>query len=94
MATRPVTSMEPVAGGARECWAVAAGNCHTDNERMVAAGYDNGDVKVGRESWRAFYSVPIYNLSIGLGPKSRQALVGNPGTRNVRKSLDKKFSAI
>ena len=36
----------------------------------------------------------VHNLSIGLGPKSRQALVGNPGTRNVRKSLDKKFSEL
>jgi WD40 repeat protein len=33
-------------GGGRDCWAVAFGNSFDNNERCVAAGYDNGDVKV------------------------------------------------
>ena len=43
----PVISLEPAAGEtARECWSVAVGNSFSDDERCVAAGYDNGDVKV------------------------------------------------
>lgn len=30
----------------RDCWAVAFGNSFNDEERVVAAGYDNGDVKL------------------------------------------------
>ena len=30
----------------RECWAVTFGNSYNDTERMVAAGYDNGDIKM------------------------------------------------
>ena len=43
----PVLSMEPVTGqGARECWCVAFGGASSDEERCIAAGYDNGDVKL------------------------------------------------
>ena len=43
----PVISLEPAEGEtARECWAVAFGNSFSDDERCVAAGYDNGDVKL------------------------------------------------
>ena len=43
----PVLSLEPAAGeAARECWSVAFGNSYSDEERCVAAGYDNGDVKL------------------------------------------------
>ena len=45
LANKPVVNMEPETGR-RECWAVTAGNCHGEEERMVGAGYDNGDVKV------------------------------------------------
>ena len=31
---------------ARECWSVAFGDSHTDSERCVLAGYDNGDLKL------------------------------------------------
>ena len=34
------------AEGARDCWTVAFGNSFSAEERCVAAGYDNGDVKV------------------------------------------------
>eukprot|EP00471_Norrisiella_sphaerica_P012014 CAMPEP_0184503658 /NCGR_PEP_ID=MMETSP0113_2-20130426/52024_1 /TAXON_ID=91329 /ORGANISM="Norrisiella sphaerica, Strain BC52" /LENGTH=356 /DNA_ID=CAMNT_0026893199 /DNA_START=357 /DNA_END=1427 /DNA_ORIENTATION=- len=45
--TRPVCSIEPAKGEhARECWAVAFGNSFNDSERMVATGYDNGDLKM------------------------------------------------
>lgn len=43
----PVLSMEPAEGeSARDCWTVAFGNSYNDSERCVAAGYDNGDVKL------------------------------------------------
>lgn len=32
--------------GSRDCWAVAFGNSYNNAERMVCAGYDNGDVKL------------------------------------------------
>jgi dynein axonemal assembly factor 10 len=42
----PVTSLEPASDQIkRECWAVAFGNSHNDEERCLAAGYDNGDLK-------------------------------------------------
>lgn len=42
----PVVSLEPAAGEtARDCWSVAFGNSF-DEERCVAACYDNGDVKL------------------------------------------------
>lgn len=31
---------------ARDCWTVAFGNAFSDEDRCVAAGYDNGDVKL------------------------------------------------
>lgn len=43
----PVVSLEPDEGETiRDCWAVAFGNSFNDEERCVAAGYDNGDVKM------------------------------------------------
>lgn len=42
----PQLSLEPEEGKARDCWAVAFGNAYSDDERVIAAGYDNGDVKV------------------------------------------------
>ena len=38
--------MEPEEGSGRDCWSVAFGNSHTDEERCIAAGYDNGDIKL------------------------------------------------
>lgn len=52
-----VVSLEPESDGAiRDCWTVAFGNSHNDEERCVAAGFDNGDVKLfdlrmGRMVW-------------------------------------------
>lgn len=48
---RPVVSLEPDGdpedpNDRRDCWAVALGNSFNDEERVVAAGYDNGDVKL------------------------------------------------
>lgn len=43
----PVVSLEPDEGEAkRDCWTVCFGNSFNDDERVLAAGYDNGDVKV------------------------------------------------
>lgn len=43
----PVASMTPDDGApVRDCWAVAFGDAHSTESRVVAAGYDNGDVKI------------------------------------------------
>lgn len=43
----PVLSLEPVEGETpADCWTVAFGNSYNDAERCIAAGYDNGDVKI------------------------------------------------
>ena len=43
----PVAAIRPQnPDQSRECWAVAFGNSFNDEERCVAAGYDNGDVKL------------------------------------------------
>jgi WD40 repeat protein len=43
----PVLALEPEEGQpARDCWTVAFGNAYSDEERCIAAGYDNGDVKL------------------------------------------------
>ncbi|RLU14866.1 hypothetical protein DMN91_012753 [Ooceraea biroi] len=44
---RPVAVMEPKEGETRrDCWSVAFGNSYNSEERVVAAGYDNGDLKM------------------------------------------------
>lgn len=47
----PVANISPAAEaeggtGCRDCWAVAFGNSYNNEERVVAAGYDNGDLKM------------------------------------------------
>eukprot|EP01036_Dinobryon_divergens_P034630 gene34630-44768_t len=43
----PVLALEPGEGQPiRDCWTVAFGNSFSDEERCIAAGYDNGDVKL------------------------------------------------
>ncbi|XP_053236441.1 dynein axonemal assembly factor 10 [Podarcis raffonei] len=43
----PVANMEPAQGESkRDCWTVAFGNAYNQEERVVCAGYDNGDVKL------------------------------------------------
>jgi len=43
----PVLALEPEDGQpARDCWTVAFGNAYSDEDRCIAAGYDNGDVKL------------------------------------------------
>lgn len=29
-----------------DCWSVCLGNAHSAQERVFAAGYDNGDIKI------------------------------------------------
>ena len=44
---KPVAIMSPAEGEMkRDCWAVAFGNSYNDEERCIAAGYDNGDIKM------------------------------------------------
>jgi WD40 repeat protein len=43
----PVLALEPEEGqAARDCWTVAFGNAFSDEDRCIAAGYDNGDLKL------------------------------------------------
>lgn len=43
----PVLSLEPVTEEIpADCWTVAFGNSYNDSERVICAGYDNGDVKM------------------------------------------------
>jgi WD40 repeat protein len=43
----PVTILEPESNSShRDCWSVCFGNSYNESERCVAAGYDNGDVKL------------------------------------------------
>lgn len=43
----PVAVMQPEQeGSGRDCWAVAFGNAFSVDERVVVAGYDNGDLKL------------------------------------------------
>lgn len=45
----PVAEIEPEAEqkeNSRDCWAVAFGNSYNSEERMIAAGFDNGDVNM------------------------------------------------
>jgi WD40 repeat protein len=44
---KPVVALNPAdPARARDCWTVRFGNSHSQDERCVAAGYDNGDVKI------------------------------------------------
>lgn len=44
---RPVAIIEPKTGDTRrDCWSVTFGNSYNSEERIVAAGYDNGDIKM------------------------------------------------
>lgn len=43
----PVLSLEPCEGEIpADCWTVAFGNSYNDAERVIVAGYDNGDIKM------------------------------------------------
>ncbi|XP_050444112.1 dynein axonemal assembly factor 10-like [Adelges cooleyi] len=43
----PVAKMESANGdGKRDCWTVVFGNAYDSEERIVCAGYDNGDIKM------------------------------------------------
>lgn len=43
----PVAKFLPAEGTtARDCWSVAFGNSYNSEERILAAGYDNGDIKL------------------------------------------------
>jgi WD40 repeat protein len=64
----PVASFEPAAGSrARDCWSCAFGDSWNDEERCVAAGYDNGDVKLfDLRAGRLRYSTNLQNGVCGL----------------------------
>lgn len=45
----PVAEIEPEESqkdSTRDCWAVAFGNSYNSDERMIAAGFDNGDIQM------------------------------------------------
>ncbi|KAK4301710.1 hypothetical protein Pmani_026168 [Petrolisthes manimaculis] len=44
---RSVITIEPKEGEQkRDCWSLAFGNSHSNEDRMLCAGFDNGDVKL------------------------------------------------
>ena len=44
---KPVVALNPVdSSRARDCWTVKFGNSFDTDERVIAAGYDNGDIKI------------------------------------------------
>ena len=46
----------------RDCWSVTFGNNFNGSERMVAAGYDNGDLKVfDLRTMKEYYHVNLKN---------------------------------
>lgn len=45
--TKPVLTLEPEdKSQVPDCWSVALGNSENHQERCIAAGYDNGDLKM------------------------------------------------
>ena len=43
----PTITLEPVEAEIKpDCWSVAFGNAHSAEDRVIASGYDNGDVKL------------------------------------------------
>lgn len=43
----PVAKFVPAEGTTgRDCWCVVFGNSYNSEERIVCAGYDNGDIKM------------------------------------------------
>ncbi|XP_038071496.1 WD repeat-containing protein 92-like [Patiria miniata] len=43
----PVANMQPAEGETkRDCWTVAFGHAYNQSDRCIAAGYDNGDIKL------------------------------------------------
>lgn len=47
MKEKPIVALEPESGEkVPDCWSVAFGNTYNDYDRVVAAGYDNGDLKI------------------------------------------------
>lgn len=43
--TEPIVTMDPSSTDA-DCWSACFGNAFNDTDRCVAAGYDNGDIKL------------------------------------------------
>lgn len=44
---QPVAKFTPLESQTgRDCWCVAFGNSYNNEERVIAAGFDNGDVKL------------------------------------------------
>eukprot|EP00918_Siedleckia_nematoides_P008804 GHVU01019319.1.p1 GENE.GHVU01019319.1~~GHVU01019319.1.p1 ORF type:complete len:276 (+),score=28.71 GHVU01019319.1:825-1652(+) len=54
-------------GTTPNCWAAALGNSHTDSDRCIASGYDNGDVKLfDLRMSRLLWEVNVQNGVCGL----------------------------
>jgi len=58
-----VTELKPqTSNQARDCWSVCFGNSHNAQNRMIAAGYDNGDVKIlDLRTNKVFYETNVQN---------------------------------
>jgi len=66
----PVAEIEPEDDqkeNARDCWTVAFGNSHSAEDRMIAAGFDNGDIKLfDLKNMKIQWSTNVLNGVCGL----------------------------
>ncbi|CAH1107622.1 unnamed protein product [Psylliodes chrysocephalus] len=64
----PVAKFVPsIETAARDCWSVAFGNSYNNEERVVAAGYDNGDIKIyDLKTMKLRWSKCVKNGVVGL----------------------------
>lgn len=65
---KPVAVIAPEEGETRrDCWCVAFGNSFNSEDRMVAAGYDNGDLKLfDLKAMRVHYETNLKNGVCGV----------------------------
>eukprot|EP01062_Namystynia_karyoxenos_P062815 TRINITY_DN55679_c0_g1_i1.p1 TRINITY_DN55679_c0_g1~~TRINITY_DN55679_c0_g1_i1.p1 ORF type:complete len:366 (+),score=122.41 TRINITY_DN55679_c0_g1_i1:78-1175(+) len=62
---KPIAALQPTdPDKARDCWTVCFGNSHSPTERIIAAGYDNGDVKLF--DMRAMKMIFEFNIANGV----------------------------
>jgi len=66
----PVAEIEPADNqkeNARDCWTVAFGDSHSAEDRMIAAGFDNGDIKLfDLKAMKIQWSTNVMNGVCGL----------------------------
>ena len=82
---RPRPHPHPNPNQVRDCWSVAFGDAHSTASRLVAAGYDNGDVKVldlvaGKMRWETNVSNGVCGVEFDRKDIEMNKLVVTRGT--------------